>query len=398
MDVQDLSIIGRSKSLFLGEFEAFRNQIIESSKGSNILILGGAGSIGTSVVEHIIGLDVGSIHIVDINESALVEVVRHLRNRYHEQSVDLNIYSLDISSLEFRSFLQHHGPFDYVFNLAALKHVRSEGDPYTLMRMIQINVVSNYSLLQKLNKQATKGFFCVSSDKAAEAFNLMGATKSLMELVLQDPRMSIKTTSARFANVAFSQGSLLDSFLFRLKNYQPLAGPTDIRRYFITSDEAAYLCIISAFVARNKEIFFPKYSDELQLQSFKDIASKFLSKMNYEPIFCSSAKEAHSITKNQIINEKVWPCYFTKSKTTGEKPEEIFYSSEEKLDINRFEEIGVVLPSGSVDLDALDNFFEKLNTARSRGHWDKNLLIKLIQEVLPDFQHEELNRNLSDGI
>jgi FlaA1/EpsC-like NDP-sugar epimerase len=398
MDLQDLSIIGRSKPLFLSDFGILRKQIIERSKGSRILILGGAGSIGTSVVKHIIGLEVSSIHIVDINESALVEVVRNLRNSYHEQNVDLNIYSLDISSMEFHFFLQHVGPFDYIFNLAALKHVRSEGDPYTLMRMIQLNVVSNYSLLQKLNIKTTKGFFCVSSDKAAEAFNLMGATKSLMELVLKDARISIKTTSARFANVAFSQGSLLDSFLLRIKNYQPLAGPTDIRRYFITSDEAASLCIISAFVGQNKEIFFPKYCDELQLQSFKDIASRFLSIMNYEPIFCSSAKEAQSITKNQIINKKVWPCYFAASKTTGEKPEEIFYSSDEKLDIDRFEEIGVVLPSDSVDLDALDKFFEKLNALRSRGDWDKKLLIELIQGVLPDFQHEELQHNLSDGI
>jgi FlaA1/EpsC-like NDP-sugar epimerase len=300
---------------------------------------------------------------------------------------------LAMGSPEFRAFLRSEKPYDYVLNFAALKHVRSERDPYSLMHMVHTNVVCLRDLLERIAPQEPKKVFSVSSDKAVNPESAMGATKALMEHLLLAYSDRIPVSSARFANVAFSDGSLLYSFGRRLEKRQPLSAPVDVRRYFISHEEAGQLCLLAGFLGRNRDIFVPKLDPSVHLLTFSEIAELYLESRGLLALPCSSEDEAKRRARELNPSGGEWPCYFFASDTTGEKMEEELFASGETVDWSRFRAIGVVTasaPDGSKTLDAL----EALERLRATQAWTKQAILEVLRRVVPELRHEETGRNL----
>jgi FlaA1/EpsC-like NDP-sugar epimerase len=398
MLLDPLEAVGRNREVFLKDTEAFRTEIFEEISGTRVLIIGGAGSIGSSVVHEFLNYKPSALHVVDINENNIVELMRELRIRNFEHPSELRIFAIDAGSVEFLALINQSKTYDYILNLSALKHVRSEGDPYTLMRMIKVNVLNNISLLQNAKQKKTKKIFCVSTDKAVDPFNAMGASKRLMELLLAADHQALQTSSARFANVAFSEGSLLDNFQKRFLSFEPLVGPSDIERFFITRSEAGRLCLLSSVLGKDGDIFVPNASDEISLQNFPNIATQFLKQNGYKSHFCKTPEEIRTFSKTRIRTEKTWPCYFTKSDATGEKKKEVFFSDSEKLELEKFKEIGVVKRGRSLDYEQLWTFQQEINQMLRRQEWTKTEILDALQRIVPNFLHLDLNKNLSDAI
>jgi FlaA1/EpsC-like NDP-sugar epimerase len=285
------------------------------------------------------------------------------------------------------------GPYDYVFNLSALKHVRSESDPYTLMRMIMVNIFNTIKTLRLAKKMGAKKYFCVSTDKAANPVNMMGASKRIMEMFLMRESLTQEISMARFANVAFSDGSLLHGFNQRFAKRQPFAAPNDIRRYFVTPQESGELCLLSGLLGENRDIFFPRLSEKLHLITFSEIAVRFLREYGYEPYECESEDEARDRAEELIAN-KQWPCYFFKSDTTGEKDFEEFFTDNEDLDMKRFETVGVIKNQPDFDETKLDDFMNGIEALREKGTWTKDDIVKLYFGLLPEFAHKETGKYL----
>jgi FlaA1/EpsC-like NDP-sugar epimerase len=390
-----LNLIGRKEELFswdLNTYEARLRQIISSS---TFLVIGGAGSIGQSVTKEIFKRNPKKIHVVDISENNLVELVRDIRSSYGYIDGDFQTFSLDIGSLEYDAFIQADGQYDYVFNLSALKHVRSEKDPYTLMRMIDVNILNTEKTLIQSIANKTKKYFCVSTDKAANPVNMMGASKRIMEKFLMRRSLEIKISTARFANVAFSDGSLLHSFNQRLHKKQPIVAPQDIRRYFLTPKESGELCLMSGIFGENRDIFFPKLNKAVHLISFSEIAIKYLNQVGYEPYLCSSEEEARILVQT-LPDEGKWPCFFTYSDTTGEKDIEEFFMGNEILDMFRFNDLGIIKNELDFDNQSLDEFIQFIEKCKLAKHWTKNQIIAAFQKLIPDFDHKETGKYL-DG-
>jgi FlaA1/EpsC-like NDP-sugar epimerase len=330
-----LELIGRHRELFTDDIENHKKILNDSISRSRFLVLGGAGSIGQSVVKEIFKRNPQKLHVVDLSENNLVELVRDIRSNNGYISGDFKTFALDIGSMEYDAFIKHDGQYDYVLNLSALKHVRSEKDPFTLMRMINVNVLNTNKTIQQSVKKNSRKYFCVSTDKAANPVNIMGASKRIMEMFLARNSSNINISTARFANVAFSDGSLLFGFNQRILKKQPIVAPYDVKRYFILPKESGELCLVSCILGENMDIFFPKLSKELHLISFSEIASRYLHQLGYEPYLCENENEARRLSKT-LPEKGKWPCLFTMSDTTGEKDFEEFYTEEEILDLNRF--------------------------------------------------------------
>ena len=254
-------ILGRETSLFSSDIDDLQQELVDLVKGAKVLIIGAAGTIGSATAKQIFQRNPSALHAVDISENNLVELVRYIRSSVGYQDVDFRTFAIDCGSDEFEAFVKFHGPYDYVFNLSALKHVRSESDPYTLMRLVQVNIFNTVNTLRQTSSKSLKKYFCVSTDKAANPVNMMGASKLIMEMFLQRESIQQSVSMARFANVAFSDGSLLHGFNQRFLNQQPIAAPNDILRYFITPSESGELCLLSGLLGQNREIFFPKLTD-----------------------------------------------------------------------------------------------------------------------------------------
>ena len=311
-------LIKRETGIFNDDISSKNDQLKKEIKSSRFLILGGGGSIGQAVAREIFKRGPKKLHVVDINENSLVELTRDLRSSFGYIEGDFQIFVLDIGSDEYNAFYKADGKYDYVLNLAALKHVRSEKDPFTLMRMINVNILSTDNSLRQAIKKGTKKYFCVSTDKATKPINMMGASKKIMEMFLMQNSSKIEISSARFANVAFSDGSLLDSFKKRLEKRQPIVAPKDIRRYFITPQEAGELCILSCIFGKNRDIFIPKLNKKTDLISLKEIALKYISKSGFKPYLCEDENQARELAKS-LPDKGRWPCLFSKSDTTGKK-------------------------------------------------------------------------------
>lgn len=296
------------------------SQIISSS---SFLVIGGAGSIGQAVTKELFKRNPKKLHVVDISENNMVELVRDIRSSFGYIKGEFATFALDIGSVEYDAFIKYDGRYDYVLNLSALKHVRSEKDPFTLMRMIDVNIFNTDKTLQQAINNKAKKYFCVSTDKAANPVNMMGASKRIMEMFLMRKSLQINISTARFANVAFSDGSLLHSFNQRVQKKQPIVAPNDIKRYFLTPQESGELCIMSCIFGENRDIFFPKLNENLHLISFADIAVKYLNSLGYEPYLCKDEDEARELAKT-LPEEGKYPCLFTSSDTTGEKDFEEF--------------------------------------------------------------------------
>ena len=280
-----------------------------------------------------------------------------------------------------------------MFNLSALKHVRSEKDPYTLMRMVMVNIFNTMSTLRTVRDMGAEKYFCVSTDKAANPVNMMGASKRIMEKFLMRESVSQQVSMARFANVAFSDGSLLHGFNQRFAKKQPLSAPNDVRRYFLTPSESGELCLLSGFFGENRDIFFPKLSEKLHLITFSEIARRYLIGRGYEPYECDTEEEARD-RANELLANNQWPCYFFSSDTTGEKDFEEFFTDAEDLDMQRFKTVGVVRNQPEFDRVKLDKFSDGFDTLIREGVWDKDAIVKLFFGILPEFEHKETGRYL----
>jgi len=388
-----LELIGRTTKLFTKDILANKDELYAKVSQSKFLVLGGAGSIGQAVTKEIFKRDPLKLHVVDISENNLVELVRDIRSSFGYISGDFKTFALDIGSIEYDAFIKADGKYDYILNLSALKHVRSEKDPFTLMRMITVNIFNTDKTIQQAIDQKTKKYFCVSTDKAANPVNMMGASKRIMELFLMRRSEQMVISTARFANVAFSDGSLLHGFNQRIQKKQPIVAPNDIKRYFVIPQEAGELCLSSCLLGDNRDIFFPKLDESLHLISFADIAVKYLKNLGYEPYICSTEEEARTNIDAHIA-EKRWPCLFTKSDTTGEKDFEEFFTDSETLDMDRFSGLGIIKNDPDYDSDKLDYFIKTIERLKFQKSWTKGDLVELFKYMLPDFGHKETGKYL----
>ena len=388
-----LSLIGRDTELFVKDIECQNTKLEQIVAESRFLVIGGAGSIGKAVSKEIFKRDPKSLHVVDVSENNMVELVRDIRSTEGYGAGDFKTFAIDCGTTEFRAQMSNEGPYDYVFNLSALKHVRSEKDPYTLMRMIMVNIFNTVKTLRLAKKMGAKNYFCVSTDKAANPVNMMGASKRIMEMFLMRESVSQNISMARFANVAFSDGSLLHGFNQRFAKKQPFSAPNDLRRYFVTPKESGELCLLSGLLSNNRDIFFPKLSKNLHLITFSEIAIRYLRERGYEPYECESEDEARNRAE-ELIARKQWPCYFFNSDTTGEKDFEEFFTENEKLNMKRFETVGIIKNQSHFDEAKLDNFMNGIEALREKGNWTKDDIIKLYYGLLPEFAHKETGKYL----
>ncbi len=388
-----LELIGRKNELFSKDIKKYKKELLQKVSSSSFLVIGGAGSIGQAVVKEIFKRKPLKLHVVDISENNMVELVRDIRSSLGYIDGDFKTYALDIGSVEYDAFIKNDGKYDYVLNLSALKHVRSEKDEFTLMRMVDVNVFNTDKTIKQAILNNTKKYFCVSTDKAANPVNMMGASKRIMEMFLMRRSLSIEISTARFANVAFSDGSLLHGFNQRIEKSQPIVAPNDIKRYFITPQESGELCLMSCIFGMNRDIFFPKLSQDLHLMSFSDIAITYLKDKGYEPFLCQDENEARELMKTLPAKGK-WPCLFTPSNTTGEKDFEEFYTGNEDLDMDRFDNLGVIKNEATFNEELLNYFEANINKLKDSLYWTKKDILKLFFKLIPDFKHQETNRYL----
>ncbi|MBM3176593.1 MAG: UDP-N-acetylglucosamine 4,6-dehydratase [Bacteroidetes bacterium] len=386
-------LIGRQGPLLDGDIRKFDSTLIEVVSGSSFLVVGGAGSIGQAVVKQIFSRNPKKLLVIDISENNLVELVRDIRSSLGYVSGDFRTFVVDVGSGDFEHFLKKEGPFDFILNLSALKHVRSEKDEFSLMRLIETNIFNAVRCLTLPAASGSKKYFAVSSDKATNPVNMMGASKRIMEKFIFRHSDLLTVSTARFANVAFSDGSLLHGFNLRIQKRQPFAAPNDVKRYFITQEESGQICLLTAILGDNLDTFFPKLSNQLNLITFSEIATRFLNRLGFEAFECENENEAR-LSLDSLVAQGKWPCYFFKSDTTGEKDFEEFYSNNQTIDWEKFENLAVIKNIAGTDFKLLDDFYSNVTKLRRRGGWTKENLLEEFFQLLPEFKHEELGKNL----
>jgi polysaccharide biosynthesis protein capD len=393
--VSILNLIGRTNELFYADIRKFENELLNKVSNSTFLVIGGAGSIGQAVTKEIFKRNPKKLHVVDISENNMVELVRDIRSSFGYIDGDFKTFALDIGSDEYDAFIKSDGKYDYILNLSALKHVRSEKDPFTLMRMCETNIFNTDKTLMQAIENGTKKYFCVSTDKAANPVNMMGASKRIMEMFVMRKSKQIDVSMARFANVAFSDGSLLHGFNKRIEKSQPIVAPNDVKRYFVTPQESGELCLMSCIFGENRDIFFPKLSENLHLITFSEIAVKYLENLGYEPYLCKDEDEARELAKTLPKTGK-YPCLFTASDTTGEKDFEEFFTDKEILDMDRFESIGIIKNDPLYDEDLLNNFEATIKKYKQNLSWTKDDIVREFFKLIPDFGYKDTGKYL-DG-
>ena len=384
----------RSQSMFLKDIEKNRDKLSEKINGKKILVIGGAGSIGFSFIKAILPFKPASLIVVDINENALAELTRDLRStKGMYVPEDYVSYPMDFASSVFEKMFRSRDGFDIVANFSAHKHVRSEKDIYSVEALLQNNVLHAKKLLDLLVEFPPDEYFCVSTDKAANPVNIMGASKRIMEDVIfsYSDRFPVKT--ARFANVAFSNGSLTAGFLSRIQKLQPLSAPSDVRRYFVSPEESGQICMLSCMLGDNREIFFPKLEEE-QMMTFDKIATALLKEYGYNVLECASDEEAVDKAENLKNGSKNYPVHYSGSDTSGEKAYEEFYTEKEKVDLSRMKALGVITDKTIPDKDKIKVLFDRLNKIFDNAVTKKDEVIAIIQEYLPEFEHIETGKSL----
>jgi len=388
-----LKLLNRETQLFEGDWNTHIEDLREIFMGSRILVVGGAGSIGRAVTSLLFNLEPATLDVVDLSENNLVELVREIRSATSKTATSFDTFAIDVGSKEFEYLVDKKGGYDFIFNLSALKHVRNEKDEFTLRRMLQVNVVNAVDLARVSSLYEAKKYFCVSTDKAANPANLMGATKRIMEKYLMLCENRQKTSFARFANVAFSDGSLLHGFSKRIIKKQPLSAPSDIRRFFITDFEAASLCIFSAGFGQHLDIYFPKVSDEFCLQNFGEVAKKFLIEQGYSPFLVESEDDARAKILN-VDKTREWPLYLFKSDTDGEKEYEEFFTDKELVDDKKFQQISVIknMPAKGTIIE-YEELKEILN---SNSYISRHDLTLLIEKLVPELNHNVTGKTLNE--
>jgi FlaA1/EpsC-like NDP-sugar epimerase len=385
-------ITGRKESLLAADFKTFHGDLLKRINNKSVLVIGGAGTIGSSFIKAMLQFGPAKLVVVDINENGLTELVRDCRSR-EDISLprDFKSYPVNFGDRVFDKIFDQEGPFDIVANFAAHKHVRSEKDAFSIEAMVENNVLRAKKLLDKLIRTPPEHFFCVSTDKAANPVNIMGASKKLMEEVILAYADDIKITTARFANVAFSNGSLPAGFIERLMKQQPFSSPADVRRYFVSPQESGEICLMSCILGKSGEIFFPKLDPEKDLVYFADVAKKLLVHIGYEPLICESEAEAKE--KVSYIKKGFYPLYLFNSETSGEKLYEEFYTDHEELELDRFNALGVVTNAPRRSKEELNQVISSLDELFTRKV-TKEEIIKTLNELLPGFRHIETGLNL----
>ena len=391
MNIYD--IVGRHSPLFKGDLENYGDQIDEIIKQNNFLVIGGGGSIGQAVTKQLFQRSPRRLHVVDLSENYLAELVRDIRSSFGYSTDDFDTFAIDCGTEEFEDFFAR-GKYDYILNLSAMKHVRSENDPFSMYRMMKVNIFNAMYAKDLSEKYGAKKYFCVSTDKAANPANFMGATKRAMEIAIMRTNSRVKVSGARFANVAFSNGSLLQGFEMRMRKRQPLSTPSDIKRFFVTEEESGLICLFSALLGETNEILFPYNEREISLKSFYEIACEFLKLYGKQPVICSSEAEARNLM-GALDLDKYWPLNVFHSDTVGEKPFEEFYTDKEDLILGKFQDLAAVRFHSSVDELDIQNFQNKIKQVNLSGSNASQSLIRVLNEFVPTFQHRSGNKYLN---
>lgn len=389
------NVTGRPESLFAPDIEANADTLRAAIAGKSVMVIGGAGSIGSSFIKALLPFNPSKLVVVDLNENGLAELTRDLRSSASLRVPEVFLtYTLDFADPIFEDIMRDHGGFDIVANFSAHKHVRSEKDKYSVEALLKNNVIKARNLLELLRSYPPRHFFCVSTDKASNPVNIMGASKRIMEDLIMAYRPYFKVTTARFANVAFSNGSLPAGFFDRMMKRQPLAAPSDVRRYFVSMEESGQICMLACILGNNGEVFFPRLGKE-KLKTFSSICDKFIEAMGYEKYQCSSDDEARRYAADHLPGPK-YPVYYSASDTTGEKDCEEFFVKGETTDMTRFVSLGVITGTDNKDAEAVNALIRRLEILFADRTFTKADVVRVLEEYLPNFTHEEKGRNLDD--
>jgi len=390
------SITHRQHSMFFNDIEQHRSEISVGIADKSVLVIGGAGSIGSSFIRALLPYKPRTLVVVDINENALAELTRDLRSTADMfVPADYVTYPFDYSSSVFKRMFVSRGGFDIVANFSAHKHVRSEKDVFSIEALLNNNVIHASKLLKLLSEYKPETYFCVSTDKAANPVNIMGASKRIMEDLIFSYSDEFSVKTARFANVAFSNGSLLDGFLHRFSSLQPFSAPSDVKRYFVSSEESGQICLLACILGENREIFFPKL-EEQQMEMFDKIARRFLKNHGFNIIECGSDEEAVEKAKQLKQGSNLYPVHFSISDTSGEKSVEEFYTDSEMVELDRFVSLGVIVNKKLPKKNDVENFIKCLERLFKEEQLEKDDIVKTISNYLPEFHHMETGKSL-DG-
>ena len=386
-------VVKRPQSMFLKDIENNHETLNSKIGGKKILVIGGAGSIGSSYIKAILPFKPKTLVVVDINENALAELTRDIRStRGLYVPDDFVPYPMDFASPTFEKMFRKRGGFDVVANFSAHKHVRSEKDIFSVEALLQNNVLHAKILLDLLEEFPPEEYFCVSTDKAANPVNIMGASKRIMEDVIFSYSDKFPVKTARFANVAFSNGSLPAGFLARISKLQPLSAPSDVTRYFVSPEESGQICMLACMLGKNREIFFPKLEDA-QMMTFDTIARELLKEQGFEVLECETDEEAIDKAEQLKNGSKKYPVHFSESNTSGEKPFEEFYTDTEKVDMNRLNALGIIVDKEISDRDRIERLFSELKD-EFKEETTKDKIVQIIKDYLPNFEHIETGKSL----
>lgn len=388
------SITKRPKSLFAADIENNKEKLRQEIEGKSVCVIGGAGTIGSSFIRAVLPFKPSKLVVIDLNENGLAELTRDLRSTYGMYvPEEYRAYTLNFADPIFARIFREERGFDIVANFSAHKHVRSEKDKYSVQALIENNDIKAKKLMNLLCEYPPKHFFCVSTDKAANPVNIMGASKRIMEDMVMAYTSKFKVTTARFANVAFSNGSLPDGWLNRVKKKQPLAAPSDVMRYFVSLDESGEICMLACILGKSGEIFFPKLGED-QMKTFSDICDDYVKSIGCEKMECANDEEAKKIASEMSFDTKQYPVVYFKSDTTGEKAYEEFYVPGEKLDMNRFHGIGIIEESEHCPMEEVESFFREMEEIFANPFFTKEEVVIAIKRFIPNFEHEEKGKNL----
>ncbi len=388
------SVTKRCGSMFAQDIVNTKALLTKGIEGKTVLVIGGAGSIGSSFIKAILPFRPAALVVVDTNENALAELTRDLRS-----TKDMYIpsefitYPMDFASSVFRKMFISHNGFDIVGNFSAHKHVRSEKDIYSVEALLQNNVLHAKLLLDLLEQYPPEEYFCVSTDKAANPVNIMGASKRVMEDLIFSYSDVFPVKTARFANVAFSNGSLPSGFLERIRKLQPLSAPSDVKRYFVSPEESGQICMLSCILGENRAIFFPKL-DKAQMMTFDAIGTALLEAHGYKIVQCRSDREAIEKAEDLKKGSKIYPVHYSSSDTSGEKAFEEFVTESETADMDRFQSLGVIVGKEIPDRDKVRELLANLSSAFNSDQIAKADIVKILSNYLPNFDHIETGRTL----